>query len=181
MARETVVQSQVESYQRLKKMVLDASLLNTRQYKVGIKGKVEQSREIGCALPYTSRSSYQKGSLRVILDWSPTLLSCYIKNWDDLKKKSVISAPKTCSSPPPRFLVSVINCYHINGLGLFWDSFEWFCVQIISDTKYISLSCPRNCNWRLIVVKIYYFQIWNKKAGSGCIDTAIWMHYMDAN
>ena len=29
MARETWVQSQVESYQRLKKMVLDASLLNT--------------------------------------------------------------------------------------------------------------------------------------------------------
>ena len=41
MARETVVQSQVESYQKLKKMVLDASLLNTQQYKVVIKGKVK--------------------------------------------------------------------------------------------------------------------------------------------
>ena len=29
MSRETWVQSQVESYQRLNKMVLDASLLNT--------------------------------------------------------------------------------------------------------------------------------------------------------
>ena len=36
------------------KMVLDTSLLNTRQYKVGIKGKVEQSRERRSALPYTS-------------------------------------------------------------------------------------------------------------------------------
>ena len=36
------------------KMVLDASLLNTQQYKVRIKGKVEQSRERSCALPYTS-------------------------------------------------------------------------------------------------------------------------------
>ena len=28
------------------------------------------------------------------------------------------------------FLVSVINPYHIDGLGLFWDSFEWFCFMI---------------------------------------------------
>ena len=36
------------------KMVLDTSLLNTQQYKVGIKGKVEQSRERSSALAYTS-------------------------------------------------------------------------------------------------------------------------------
>ena len=30
---------------KTQKMVLDASLLNIQQYKVGIKGKVEQSRE----------------------------------------------------------------------------------------------------------------------------------------
>ena len=35
------------------KMVLDTSLLNTQQYKVHIKGKVEQSRERSSALPYT--------------------------------------------------------------------------------------------------------------------------------
>ena len=35
------------------KMVLDTSLLNTLQYKVRIKGKVEQSRERSNALPYT--------------------------------------------------------------------------------------------------------------------------------
>ena len=35
------------------KMVLDISLLNTQQYKVRIKGKVEQFRERSCALPYT--------------------------------------------------------------------------------------------------------------------------------
>ena len=34
------------------KMVLDISLLNTRQYKVRIKGKVEQFREMSSALPY---------------------------------------------------------------------------------------------------------------------------------
>ena len=36
------------------KMVLDTCLLNTRQYKVRIKGKVEQSRERSRILPYTS-------------------------------------------------------------------------------------------------------------------------------
>ena len=36
------------------KMVLDTSLLNTQQYKVHIKGKVEQSWERNSALPYTS-------------------------------------------------------------------------------------------------------------------------------
>ena len=35
------------------KMVLDTPLLNTQQYKVRIKGKVEQSRERSSALAYT--------------------------------------------------------------------------------------------------------------------------------
>ena len=47
--RETRVQSQVESYQ---KMVLDTSLLNTQHYNVRIKGKVVQSWERSSALPY---------------------------------------------------------------------------------------------------------------------------------
>ena len=36
------------------KMALDTSLLNTHQYKVRIKGKVEQSGEWCSTLPYTS-------------------------------------------------------------------------------------------------------------------------------
>ena len=38
---------------KTQKMVLDAALLNTQYYKVGIKGKVEQSKERSSALPYT--------------------------------------------------------------------------------------------------------------------------------
>ena len=34
-------------------IVLDAFLLNTQQYKVRIKGKVEQSKERSSVLPYT--------------------------------------------------------------------------------------------------------------------------------
>ena len=36
------------------KMVLDTSLLNTQQYKVRIKGKMEQFWERNSTLPYTS-------------------------------------------------------------------------------------------------------------------------------
>ena len=35
-------------------MVLDATLFNTQQYKVTMKGKEEQSKEKSSALPYTS-------------------------------------------------------------------------------------------------------------------------------
>ena len=38
---------------KTQKMVFDASLLNTQPCKVRIKGKVEQSRERSCSLPYT--------------------------------------------------------------------------------------------------------------------------------
>ena len=39
---------------RTLKIVLDTSLLNTQQYKVRIKGKVELPRERSNFLPYTS-------------------------------------------------------------------------------------------------------------------------------
>ena len=53
MVRENLVQSQVESYQRSKKMVIDPSLLTTQHYKEKIKGKVDQSRERSSSFPYT--------------------------------------------------------------------------------------------------------------------------------
>ena len=53
MIRETWVQSQVETYQRLKNMVLDAALFSTQHYNVTTKGKVEQSWEWSSALPET--------------------------------------------------------------------------------------------------------------------------------
>ena len=39
---------------KTQKVVLDASLFNTQQYKVRIKGKVGQSRQRSGAFPYTS-------------------------------------------------------------------------------------------------------------------------------
>ena len=41
---------------KTQKMALDDSLLNTRHYKVWIKGKVEQSKERSSVLPYSSVS-----------------------------------------------------------------------------------------------------------------------------
>ena len=52
MARETDVQS----HNKDSKIVLDDALLNTHNYTVRIKGKVDQSRERSSALPYTSVS-----------------------------------------------------------------------------------------------------------------------------
>ena len=62
---------------KTQKMVLDASLLNTQHYKVRIKGKVEQSREGVAPSPTPSCSSYQKGSLRVTLDYGRQLYLLY--------------------------------------------------------------------------------------------------------
>ena len=39
---------------KTQKMVLDAALLNTQHYKAVIDSKLEQSRELSGALPYTS-------------------------------------------------------------------------------------------------------------------------------
>ena len=61
------------------------------------------------------------------------------------------------------FLLSVINHYDINGLHIFWDSFEWFCLQISSDANYFFLPCPRHYDRGLIDVTVHNFQIWNKK------------------
>ena len=52
MAGKTRVQSQVETYQSLKKIVLDVALLNTQYFKVRFTGKVELFIER--SLPYTS-------------------------------------------------------------------------------------------------------------------------------
>ena len=62
MVWETGVQSQVESYQRLKKMVLYATLLNTQQYKVRIKGKVDQSRKRSCTPLHLGVVAIEKGA-----------------------------------------------------------------------------------------------------------------------
>ena len=50
------------------KMVLDTSLLNTQQYKIRIKGKVEQFREKSSASPpHLSVEAFEKGAF-----WSPS-------------------------------------------------------------------------------------------------------------
>ena len=54
MAQKTRVQSQDESYQRIKKWYIIPPGLTLSTYKVGIKVKVEQSRERRSALPYNS-------------------------------------------------------------------------------------------------------------------------------
>ena len=52
------------------------------------------------------------------------------------------------------FPVSVINHNHINGLYLSWDSFEWFCIQIVVDISIVSLRQLRD-GLRNIIDVIY--------------------------
>ena len=54
-------------------MVLDTFLLNTQQYKVRIKGKVEQSRERSSALYYTLTLTLHRGVVDIEKEafWSP--------------------------------------------------------------------------------------------------------------
>ena len=73
MVQETRVQSQVKSYQRLKKMVLDTALLNTQHYKVSIKGKMEHPGNGVAPSPTPQCSSYWKGSLQVTLNYGRQL------------------------------------------------------------------------------------------------------------
>ena len=49
-------------------------------------------------------------------------------------------------------------------------------VNDFCDTKYIFLSCPRHCDQGLIVVIVYYFQIWNKKEHNIIISRVIESH-----
>ena len=69
MAQETKIQFQVESYQRLKKMVLDPALLNTQYYKIQIKSKVEQSEERSRHPPlHLNAVANEKGALEWLVE-----------------------------------------------------------------------------------------------------------------
>ena len=73
MVWETWVQSQVERLPKTLKMVLDTSWLNTQEYKVCMKGKVDQSRERSSALNTPRCRNYWKGVLLVTLDYGRQL------------------------------------------------------------------------------------------------------------
>ena len=64
-----------------------------------------------------------------------------------------------------KFLVSVVNHYHINGLHLFWNSFH---------AKWFFLSCPRHCDRELVVV-IFKFET-KKKEHNVIINRVISSH-----
>ena len=68
-------------------MVLDTSLLNTQQYKVRIKGKVEQYRETSSVLPYTSVLAFENEPSGRPRLHSPTLL-IYIKQFGHHRKQT---------------------------------------------------------------------------------------------
>ena len=72
MVQETRVQCQIESYQIIKNVVFDATLLSTQQYKARITGKVEQSRDWSSFLPVyrgvvvIEKGAFESPSIKVI-------------------------------------------------------------------------------------------------------------------
>ena len=78
MARETWVQSQVESYQRLKKWYLIPPCLTLSIIKYGSRVKWSNPGKGVAPSPTPWCSSYRKGSLRVTLDYSCQLYFTYI-------------------------------------------------------------------------------------------------------
>ena len=58
---------------KILKMILDASLLNTQQYKVRIEGKVEQSKERCSAPLHLGVIAIEKGAF-----WSPSTRTTYV-------------------------------------------------------------------------------------------------------
>ena len=80
MARETRIQSQVESYQRLKKWYLIPHLLTLSIFSYGSRVKCSNPMNGVAPSPTPWYSSYWKGSLRVILDYGNHLL-IYIYDW----------------------------------------------------------------------------------------------------
>ena len=142
MARETRFHSEVESYQRLKKMVLDTSLLNTQHYKVRIKGKVDQSREWSSSLPTPRCSCYWKGSLRVALDyggqlyllcfaniyvWVKCICSCY---WN------FSSGSEGCNS----YKKICVN----NNIVVEFKTIKWWLIECVLERKEGHLSLQKN-------------------------------------
>ena len=71
------------------------------------------------------------------------------------------------------FLVSAINHYHINGLHVFWISFEWFCLQINTDTKYCSFLIKD------IVIEVIYkalcFDVAQGRMNGAPNETRLWL------
>ena len=69
---------------KTQKMVLDATLLNIQNYKVRIKGKVEQSRKCSCTLPYTSLVAIEKGAFGTSSTKGKQLYLLYIGRCHDI-------------------------------------------------------------------------------------------------
>ena len=101
---------------KTQKMVLDSSLLNSQYYKVWIKNKWSNPGK-GVALSPTPRcSSYQKGSLRVTLDYGHQL---YFSIIPSLWEKEPLGHPSitVCQSQPeiePWSLKQLMNTLTIN-------------------------------------------------------------------
>ena len=112
---------------KAKKIVLDASLLNTQHYKVWIRSKVEPSRERSSTLPTPWCSSYQKGSLRVTLDYGCQLYFYFFlitENYyvEKTTQKMYIWMYVECDSPASWHIITQngLTCHQNQSINQSW-------------------------------------------------------------
>ena len=146
MIRETWVQSQVESYQRLK-IIFDTSLFNTQHSKVRIKLKWSNPGKGIAPSPTLQCSSYWKGSLRVALDYGSVkfiLIYNDIKNHNDF----FVSFPLAWNTGSVQ-----------NGIQTCWSGLEYtdgtHCWEIRSPRKWVWYLTGRLQFWRFGQMEIW--------------------------
>ena len=100
MARETWVQSQVESYQRLKKWYLMPPCLTLSIIRYGSRVKWSNPGKGVAPFPTPWCSSYRKGSLRVTLDYGRQLYLLTLQSEGLRKIVWSISCSSCCSTLP---------------------------------------------------------------------------------
>ena len=101
--------------------------------------------------PHPHYQDILQSTFNQIWDFLPSCWGCLLTLW-----------LKTCV-PNNNFGFSGDNCYIKLPVKFCLHSFEWYSLQIIRDAEYFFFSCPRHCDWELIIIIVYYFQIWNKK------------------
>ena len=89
MAREIGAQPQVDSYQKLKKIVLDVTLLSTQHYKVRIKDKVDQFREWSSTLS----NNYWKETFVLLSTMAPKLYAMKMGSFSKWSESSRDTKP----------------------------------------------------------------------------------------
>ena len=140
---------------RTLKMVLATSLLNTQQYKVGIKGKWSNSRKGVAPSPTPRCSSYWKGNLMVTFDYDR-------QQQHSMDKKSVRGAFQLwklvkIGSLEREYASSIFSIFPLGmKSNALWKFYKWkCCLEIFCKNSDDSTNCQNLWGCGSISLDIY--------------------------